>query len=71
MLSMYSDGTLPFLLSYNICVALDCAENDFTYVKSDQNVPVDNLFNANDLAFGSNSSNQALQFSSLIEVSEI
>ncbi|XP_077327647.1 protocadherin gamma-B1-like [Lithobates pipiens] len=67
MLSTYSDGTLPFPLSYNICVALDSAENNFTYVKSDQNVPEDNLIDGNDLAFGSNSANQAWQFNYLIE----
>ncbi|XP_018422190.1 PREDICTED: protocadherin gamma-B1-like [Nanorana parkeri] len=67
ILSMYSDGTLPFPLSYNVCLALDSAENDFTYVKSDQNVPVDNLIDAGDSAHGNDCSNNALQSSALIE----
>ncbi|XP_040200786.1 protocadherin gamma-B1-like isoform X9 [Rana temporaria] len=70
MLSMYSDGTLPFPLSYNVCVALDSAENDLTYVKSDQHVPVENLIDADVSVFGSESSNQAVKSSALIEHSQ-
>lgn len=69
ILSMYSDGTLPFPYSYNVCVALD--SNDFTYVTSDQNIPVDNLIDSDDSALCSESSNQDMQSNSLIEVSEI
>ncbi|XP_069812890.1 protocadherin gamma-B1-like [Dendropsophus ebraccatus] len=49
MLSMYSDGSLPFPYSYNVCVALDSTENDFSYMKPQENVPVDNLIDASDL----------------------
>ncbi|XP_063784908.1 protocadherin gamma-B1-like isoform X30 [Pseudophryne corroboree] len=48
VLSMYSDGTLPFPYSYNVCVALDSSESDFTYRKPNENVPVDNLIDADD-----------------------
>ncbi|XP_063784905.1 protocadherin gamma-B1-like isoform X27 [Pseudophryne corroboree] len=46
VLSMYSDGTLPFPYSYNVCVALDSSESDFTYRKPNENVPVENLIDA-------------------------
>ncbi|XP_063784912.1 protocadherin gamma-B1-like isoform X34 [Pseudophryne corroboree] len=46
MLSMYSDGSLPFPYSYNVCVALDSSESDFTYKKPNENVPVENLIDA-------------------------
>ncbi|XP_063784917.1 protocadherin gamma-B1-like isoform X39 [Pseudophryne corroboree] len=52
MLSMYSDGSLPFPYSYNVCVALDSSESDFTYRKPNENVPVENLIDADDLGLG-------------------
>ncbi|XP_063784913.1 protocadherin gamma-B2-like isoform X35 [Pseudophryne corroboree] len=52
MLSMYSDGSLPFPLSYNVCVALDSSESDFTYRNPNQNVPVENLIDADDSGLG-------------------
>ncbi|XP_063786661.1 protocadherin gamma-B1-like [Pseudophryne corroboree] len=52
MLSMYSDGSLPFPYSYNVCVALDSSESDFTYRKPNQNVPVENLIDADDSGLG-------------------
>ncbi|KAG8579344.1 hypothetical protein GDO81_010828, partial [Engystomops pustulosus] len=48
ILSWYSDGSLPLPNSYNVCVALDSCENDFTYVNSTQEVPVENLIDADD-----------------------
>ncbi|XP_069619801.1 protocadherin gamma-B1-like isoform X1 [Ranitomeya imitator] len=44
--SMYSDGSLPLPYSYNMCVALDPAEGDFTYLNPNGNVPVENLIDA-------------------------
>ncbi|XP_044136948.1 protocadherin gamma-B1-like isoform X6 [Bufo gargarizans] len=52
ILSWYSDGSLPIPNSYNVCVALDSCENDFTYMKSKQEVPVDNLIDADDSGLG-------------------
>ncbi|XP_069619819.1 protocadherin gamma-B2-like isoform X17 [Ranitomeya imitator] len=46
MLTQNPTGTLTFPYSYNVCVALDSTENDFTYMKANQNVPVDNLIDA-------------------------
>ncbi|XP_073423459.1 protocadherin gamma-B5-like [Dendrobates tinctorius] len=48
MLTQNPTGTLTFPYSYNVCVALDSTENDFTYMKANQNVPVDNLIDADD-----------------------
>ncbi|XP_073505314.1 protocadherin gamma-B1-like [Phyllobates terribilis] len=44
--SMYSDGSLPLPYSYNMCVALDPTEGDFTYMNPSGNVPVENLIDA-------------------------
>ncbi|CAJ0940862.1 unnamed protein product [Ranitomeya imitator] len=44
--SMYSDGSLPLPYSYNMCVALDPTEGDFTYMNPIGNVPVENLIDA-------------------------
>ncbi|XP_072255080.1 protocadherin gamma-B5-like [Pyxicephalus adspersus] len=66
ILSMYSDGNLTLPYSYNVCVALDSCENDFTYVNSKQEVPVENLIDADDSGLGNEngkdtSSNTAIQ----------
>ncbi|XP_075712350.1 protocadherin gamma-B1-like isoform X13 [Rhinoderma darwinii] len=53
--SMYSDGTLPFPYSYNVCVALDSAEGDFTYMQPNGNVPVENLIDADNTEQGAES----------------
>ncbi|XP_072254236.1 protocadherin gamma-B2-like, partial [Pyxicephalus adspersus] len=68
ILSMYSDGNLTLPYSYNVCVALDSCENDFTYVNSKQEVPVENLIDADDSGLGNEnerdtSSNTAIQVS--------
>ncbi|XP_075198031.1 protocadherin gamma-B1-like [Anomaloglossus baeobatrachus] len=44
--SMYSDGSLPLPYSYNMCVELDPADGDFTYMNPSGNVPVENLIDA-------------------------
>ncbi|XP_056372734.1 protocadherin gamma-B1-like isoform X3 [Hyla sarda] len=56
ILSWYSDGSLPLPHSYNVCVALDSCENDFTYMKSKEEVPVENLIDADDSGLGNDSS---------------
>ncbi|XP_075131400.1 protocadherin gamma-B1-like isoform X13 [Leptodactylus fuscus] len=53
ILSWYSDGSLPLPNSYNVCVALDSCENDFTYMK--QEVPVENLIDSDDSGLGNKS----------------
>ncbi|XP_063784882.1 protocadherin gamma-B1-like isoform X4 [Pseudophryne corroboree] len=67
MLSMYSDGTLPFPYSYNVCVALDPSESDFTYRKPNQNVPVDNLIDADDSGLVNESVKESLTSSSVLQ----
>ncbi|XP_044136944.1 protocadherin gamma-B1-like isoform X3 [Bufo gargarizans] len=52
ILSQYGSGTLPFPYSYNVCVGFDSSENDFAYVKPNQEVPVDNLIDADDSGHG-------------------
>uniref|UniRef100_A0A8C5PBH3 Cadherin domain-containing protein n=1 Tax=Leptobrachium leishanense TaxID=445787 RepID=A0A8C5PBH3_9ANUR len=52
MLSQYNSGTLPLPYSYNVCVALDSSESDFTFMKPNQNVPIDNLIDTDDLGLG-------------------
>ncbi|XP_053321589.1 protocadherin gamma-B1-like isoform X18 [Spea bombifrons] len=46
MISQYTNGTLPLPYSYNVCVALESSETDFTFIKPPQNVPVTNLIDA-------------------------
>uniref|UniRef100_A0A8C5QQ40 Cadherin domain-containing protein n=1 Tax=Leptobrachium leishanense TaxID=445787 RepID=A0A8C5QQ40_9ANUR len=43
MFSQYNNGTLSLPYSYNVCVALDTSESDFTFLKPNPNVPIDNL----------------------------
>ncbi|KAM4035221.1 protocadherin gamma-B2-like isoform 6-T6 [Anomaloglossus baeobatrachus] len=50
--SMYSDGSLPLPYSYNMCVALDPADGDFTYMNPSGNVPVENLIDADNTEQG-------------------
>ncbi|XP_063304082.1 protocadherin gamma-B2-like isoform X26 [Pelobates fuscus] len=50
-LSQYNNGTLP-PYSYNVCVALDSSESDFTFIKQKQDVPTDNLIDADDSGLG-------------------
>ncbi|XP_053575590.1 protocadherin gamma-B2-like [Bombina bombina] len=52
MLSKYNNGTLTLPYSYNVCVALDTSENDFRFVKPDQNVTIDNLIDTEDSGLG-------------------
>ncbi|XP_053321581.1 protocadherin gamma-B1-like isoform X11 [Spea bombifrons] len=58
MLSQYSNGTLPMPYSYNVCVALDSSESEFTFLKANQNIPVDNLIDADNSGLGNESLNE-------------
>ncbi|KAG9490960.1 hypothetical protein GDO78_006342, partial [Eleutherodactylus coqui] len=53
--SMYSDGSLPFPYAYNVCVALDTSEGDFTYRNPNGNVSVENLIDADNTKQGTES----------------
>uniref|UniRef100_A0A6I8SKY5 Cadherin domain-containing protein n=1 Tax=Xenopus tropicalis TaxID=8364 RepID=A0A6I8SKY5_XENTR len=66
MLSNYNNGTLSLPYSYNVCVALDSSESDFSFLKPNQNVPVENLIDADDSGLGNESSKETL---SAVEVS--
>ncbi|XP_075061010.1 protocadherin gamma-B2-like [Mixophyes fleayi] len=68
MLSMYSDGTLPLPYSYNVCVALDSSESDFTFLKPSQNVPVDNLIDPDDSGHGNEALDDRKLRDSLMQV---
>ncbi|XP_075066030.1 protocadherin gamma-B5-like isoform X8 [Mixophyes fleayi] len=46
LFSRYSTASLPFPLSYDVCVALDSNESDFSFLKPNPNVPIDNLLDA-------------------------
>nr|DBA30669.1 TPA: hypothetical protein GDO54_006624 [Pyxicephalus adspersus] len=67
MLSQYTSGTLTLPYSYNVCVALDSGERDFTYMKTNQNVPVDNLIDADDSGLGNESLKEFLTTSDQIQ----
>ncbi|XP_073477027.1 protocadherin gamma-B5-like isoform X22 [Aquarana catesbeiana] len=69
ILSMYSDGNLTLPYSYNVCVALDSCGNDFTYVKSKQEVPVENLIDADDSGLR-NESEKGVSLNSAIQHSQ-
>uniref|UniRef100_A0A803J7E2 Cadherin domain-containing protein n=1 Tax=Xenopus tropicalis TaxID=8364 RepID=A0A803J7E2_XENTR len=58
MLSNYNNGTLSLPYSYNVCVALDSSESDFSFLKPNQNVPVENLIDADDSGLGNESSKE-------------
>ncbi|XP_063784921.1 protocadherin gamma-B2-like isoform X43 [Pseudophryne corroboree] len=66
ILSQYTNGTLTLPYSYNVCVALDSSESDFTYMNPNQDVPVDNLIDADNSGLG-NESVKDLPTNSLIE----
>ncbi|XP_069825446.1 protocadherin gamma-B1-like isoform X37 [Dendropsophus ebraccatus] len=59
MLSQNINGTLTLPYSYNVCVALDSTENDFAYMTPNQNVPVENLIDADDSGLGNETLNVA------------
>ncbi|MEE6478675.1 hypothetical protein FKM82_011941 [Ascaphus truei] len=67
MLSKYNNGTLTLPYSYNVCVALDSSESDFTFLKPNRNVPVDNLIGADDSGIGTENLKETLPSSSLMQ----
>ncbi|XP_075066026.1 protocadherin gamma-B2-like isoform X4 [Mixophyes fleayi] len=67
MLSEYTNGTLTLPYSYNVCVALDSNESDFTYMKPNHDVPVDNLIDADDSGLGIESVKVDLPTNNLIQ----
>ncbi|XP_075455294.1 protocadherin gamma-B2-like [Ascaphus truei] len=58
--SMYNNGTLSLPYSYEVCVALDSSENEFAFLKPNQQVPTERLIDADDSATGSNSVKETL-----------
>ncbi|XP_063786132.1 protocadherin gamma-B2-like [Pseudophryne corroboree] len=46
LFSRYSTASLPFPLSYDVCVALDSNESDFSFLKPNPNVAIDSLLDA-------------------------
>ncbi|XP_075711690.1 protocadherin gamma-B1-like [Rhinoderma darwinii] len=69
ILSQYGNGTLTFPYSYNVCVGFDASESDFTYMKPNQDVPVENLIDADDSGLGNESVKEALPTTDLLQVS--
>ncbi|XP_053575592.1 protocadherin gamma-B1-like [Bombina bombina] len=61
MLSKYNNGTLTLPYSYNVCVAVDTSENDFRFVKPDQNITIDNLIDADDSGLGNENPSSSLE----------
>ncbi|XP_066450096.1 protocadherin gamma-B1-like [Eleutherodactylus coqui] len=62
-ISQFNPGTLPLPYSYDVCVTLDPSEQEFAFLKSQHNVPVDSLIDADDSGIG----NDALKNSSPAE----
>ncbi|XP_056372739.1 protocadherin gamma-B5-like isoform X7 [Hyla sarda] len=67
MISQYPIGTLTLPYSYNVCVALESGESDFTYMQPSHDVPVDNLIDAEDSGLGNESSQNNVTTNSTIE----
>ncbi|XP_063304089.1 protocadherin gamma-B5-like isoform X33 [Pelobates fuscus] len=65
-LSQYNNGTLP-PYSYNVCVALDSSESDFTFIKQKQDVPIDNLIDADDSGVGNENEAETLSSNNLVK----
>ncbi|XP_075199489.1 protocadherin gamma-B1-like [Anomaloglossus baeobatrachus] len=51
-ISQFSTGTLPLPYSYDVCVTLDPSEQEFSFLKSQHNVPVESLIDADDSGIG-------------------
>ncbi|XP_018422191.1 PREDICTED: protocadherin gamma-B1-like [Nanorana parkeri] len=67
ILSQYTNGTLT--LPYNFCVALESTEHDFTFIKPNENVSVDNLLDTDDSGLGAENGNVLLTLNNHTEVS--
>ncbi|XP_077117028.1 protocadherin gamma-B1-like [Ranitomeya variabilis] len=68
ILSQYETGTLPYPYSYNVCVGFDASESDFTYMAPNQDVPVDNLIDADGPGLGNQSVKEALPTSDALQL---
>ncbi|XP_063304055.1 protocadherin gamma-B5-like isoform X2 [Pelobates fuscus] len=66
-LSQYNNGTLPLPYSYNVCVALDSSESDFTFIKPKQDVPTENLIDADDSGLGNENEAETLSSNNLVK----
>ncbi|XP_075712348.1 protocadherin gamma-B5-like isoform X11 [Rhinoderma darwinii] len=62
-ISQFNNGTLPLPYSYDVCVTLDPSEREFAFIKSQHNVPVESLIDADDSGIG----NETLKNSSPAE----
>ncbi|OCT88403.1 hypothetical protein XELAEV_18017034mg [Xenopus laevis] len=54
----FNTGTLPLPYSYDVCVSLDPSEHNFSLLKPHNNVPVENLIEADDSGIGNESVKQ-------------
>ncbi|XP_044136926.1 protocadherin gamma-B1-like isoform X21 [Bufo gargarizans] len=52
--SEISDTSLPFPVSYDVCVTLDSKQNEIAYLKPVQNVPTDNLIDTEESTVANN-----------------
>ncbi|XP_063304097.1 protocadherin gamma-B1-like isoform X40 [Pelobates fuscus] len=64
-ISQYNNGTLPLPYSYNVCVALDSSESDFTFITPKQDVPVDNLIDSDDSGLEKENLTEPVTFNSI------
>uniref|UniRef100_A0A1B8XT46 Cadherin domain-containing protein n=1 Tax=Xenopus tropicalis TaxID=8364 RepID=A0A1B8XT46_XENTR len=67
--SVFSDGTLPFPYTYDVCVTLDSRQNEVAYLKPVQNVPTDNLIDTDDSVSANNPLKDNLISASIAQVS--
>ncbi|KAG8579338.1 hypothetical protein GDO81_010823, partial [Engystomops pustulosus] len=69
ILSQYGSGTLTFPYSYNVCVGYDASESDFSHMKPNQDVLVENLIDADDCDIGNESVKEVLPAPDALQVS--
>ncbi|XP_053321583.1 protocadherin gamma-B5-like isoform X13 [Spea bombifrons] len=55
----FNNGTLTLPYPYDVCVALDSTDNEFTFIKPTQNVPTDTLISTDDSGIGINALNDS------------
>ncbi|OCT88452.1 hypothetical protein XELAEV_18017083mg [Xenopus laevis] len=67
--SVFSDGTLPFPYTYDVCVTLDSRQNEVAYLKPVQNVPTDNLIDTDDSVSANDPPKDNFIFASTAQVS--
>ncbi|MEE6478686.1 hypothetical protein FKM82_011952, partial [Ascaphus truei] len=65
--STYNNVTLPLPFSYDVCVALDSNESDFTFLKPTQNVPVTSLIDTDDSGIGNENVQEMAPSKTLME----